>query len=398
MYILYNPQGNTEGHSQQYATNIVNGLINAGFNVEMVTSQDFDPSGVNNSSRFKVRHTEIADTRSVTKNDSGFIGRLAYGTLILKNNFKSFRALIKSIKENEFLHLSIIGGDTLSNLMFLFFSFRLDKSKCSITIHNADYDLELYRHDFARYVFKLVSKLLLKSLVRGRLVVFTHGEIMSKVLAEQLGCSNERIDFYRVPAARSKSSFIVKKPVNNPVRLLFLGVIRYDKGLDILCSCLSEIKSTTQFELIIAGSPIQVGKTYVYSLIEQFNLADRTRLELRYLSDSEVEDFIIEADITVLPYRKTFIAKSVVMSDTARLGTPAIATIGSQNGFDVNEFDVGWPFISENHHDLVRIIKLAIDEVLEGNSNFGFSSYIEEHLPSSVGAKIKSVMENSSAK
>lgn len=398
MYILYNPQGNTEGHSQQYATNITNGLIDAGFSVEMVTSQDFDSSNINGKSQFKVRHTEITNTRSVNKDDSGFLGRLAYGALILRNNFTSFRALTKSIQENELTYLSIIGGDTLSNLMYLFFSFGLDKSKCSITIHNADYDLGLYRRDFVRYAFKLTSKLLLKLLVRSRLVIFTHGEIMSTALSVQLKCSADRIKFYRVPAVKVDLSLAGRRRANDPLKLLFLGVIRYDKGFDILCRSLAKLKSACQFELVVAGSAAQVGESYVFDLIERYDLRDRTSLELRYLSDTELEDYILNADITVLPYRKTFLAKSVVMSDTARLGTPAIATVGSQNGYDVDTFGVGWSFISEDHDDLVRVIELAINEVLEGNKIYGFDSYIEAHLPGSVGSQIKAAMENASVK
>ena len=395
MYILYNPQGNTEGHSQQYATNITNGLIDAGFYVEMVTSQDFDPSNIDNQSRFNIRHTEIVNTRSVKKDDSRFLGRLAYGAVILKNNYKSFRTLSQSIHENDFTYLSIIGGDTLSNLMYLFFNFKLDKSKCSITIHNADYDLSLYRKDFARYIFKLISKLLLKFLLRTRLVIFTHGEIMSEALADQLRCPVKRIKFYRVPAVQVDLSMVKKSQANNPVKLLFLGLIRYDKGFDILCRSLSELKSVLQFELIVAGSAAQVGESYVNDLIERYKLRERTSLDLRYLSDLELEDYILKSDITILPYRKTFLAKSVVMSDTVRLGTPAITTVESQNGHDVNTFGVGWSFASEDHNDLTRVIELAIKEILERSKNFGFNDYINAHLPKSVGNQIKSAMENS---
>lgn len=397
MYILYNPQGNTEGHSQQYASNLTNGLIDTGFCVKMVTSRDFNPCDIINKSRFSLHHTEIEDTRSVKKDDSGFMSRIAYGMLIVKNNLKSFRSLNTVINDSEFKHLSIIGGDTLSNLMYLFFNFSLNKSKCSITIHNADYDLRLYRKDFVRFIFKFASRLLLKLLIRGRLVIFTHGEVMSNNLAAQLRCPVSRIDFYRVPAVASSVPKIVKRDLSGPVRLLFLGVIRFDKGFDILCSCLAELNESIAFELVVAGSSAQVGESYIEDLLELYDLKDRSILELRYLSDLEVEQFIKDADITVLPYRKTFLAKSVVMSDTARLGTPAIATIESQNGYDVDTFNLGWSFVSEDHADLLRALKLAISDVRNSNCHYGFSEYVEAHSPKSVGIQIQSAMEKSYA-
>lgn len=395
MYILYNPQGNTEGHSQQYASNLANGLISAGYTVGMVTSKDFDIDNIKELDDFKLIHTDIENTRSVKKNDKTFIGKLIYGFLILINNFKSFRTLSKTLKNYNYKHMSIIGGDTLSNLLFFILNPRLNKSKCSITIHNADYDLSLYKDDSLRYIFKLVSKILLKKLLKSNLIIFTHGEIMCENLANQLNCPADRINFYRVPAVHESFKKDKKTDLKMPIRLLFLGVIRYDKGFDILCKSLNELNTNIPFELIVAGSSSQVGDKYIKDLIYQYNLNKRTKLELRYLDDLELKEFIVSSDITVLPYRKTFLAKSVVMSDTVRLGTPAIATKESQNGHDVETFNVGWTFASEDHLDLKRVLELAIKDIQINNFEFNFSDYVSAHLPETVGSHIKSIMDNS---
>ena len=89
----------------------------------------------------------------------------------------SFKSLTRVIKKREFDHLSIIGGDTLSNLFFILLNPGLDRSKCSITIHNADYDLSLYKGDAVRLVFKWLSRLVLKKLIKTDLVIFTTGRL-----------------------------------------------------------------------------------------------------------------------------------------------------------------------------------------------------------------------------
>ena len=119
-HIIYNPQGNTEGHSQQYATNICNGLIENELEVIMITSQDFNDADIQKKEKLDIVHTAIKNTREVKKNDKNIFGRLFYGFTVIKNNFNSFKTLTKICSDNQESYCSIIGGDTLSNLIYIY--------------------------------------------------------------------------------------------------------------------------------------------------------------------------------------------------------------------------------------------------------------------------------------
>jgi glycosyltransferase involved in cell wall biosynthesis len=386
-HIIYNPQGNTEGHSQQYATNICNGLIENELEVIMITSQDFNDADIQKKEKLDIVHTAIKNTREVKKNDKNIFGRLFYGFTVIKNNFNSFKTLTKICSDNQESYCSIIGGDTLSNLIYIYTLPKERKKRISLTIHNADYDLNLYRKDVVRYVFKYLSKMLLLKVIHSDVLIFTHGEAMQNELANQLNCENSRISFYRVPA-EIKSIKASDRENKNLLVLSFIGVIRFDKGLDILCKALSFINNDiNNWRLKISGSSAQVGHQYVHEIIEKHGLSSYVDINLKYLSDEELEDEIVNSDIVILPYRKTFLAKSVVMSDSVRLKTPVIATEESQNGYDASKFKVGVTFESENIEQLSKAIIETINKVND-NYSWGFESYIEAHLPRMVAAQI----------
>lgn len=82
--------------------------------------------------------------------------------------------------------------------------------------------------------------------------------------------------------------------------LLFFGLIRTYKGLDILLKAFDELDDS--YQLIVAGEPYGSFEKY-QAIIDASPAKDRIRLFTRYIKDSEVKDFFSAADLAVLPYR-----------------------------------------------------------------------------------------------
>ena len=84
--------------------------------------------------------------------------------------------------------------------------------------------------------------------------------------------------------------------------LLFFGLIREYKGLDILLEAFAGLDDS--YQLIIAGEPY--GSFDRYRRIIDGDIPDgdrRISMNLRYIRDSEVSLYFSAADLTVLPYR-----------------------------------------------------------------------------------------------
>ena len=82
--------------------------------------------------------------------------------------------------------------------------------------------------------------------------------------------------------------------------LLFFGLIREYKGLDILLRAFGQLDEG--YQLIVAGEPY--GSFIKYEeIIAASPAKDRIKLFTHYIKDSEVKVYFSAADLAVLPYR-----------------------------------------------------------------------------------------------
>lgn len=103
--------------------------------------------------------------------------------------------------------------------------------------------------------------------------------------------------------------------------ILFFGLIRHYKGLDILLEAFSGLGE--EYQLIIAGEPY--GSFEPYSkIIEGIPGKGRIHVFPSYIKDSQVKDYFSAADVTVLPYRSA--TQSGISSVSYHFEVPMIVT------------------------------------------------------------------------
>ena len=104
--------------------------------------------------------------------------------------------------------------------------------------------------------------------------------------------------------------------------LLFFGLIREYKGLDILLEAFRLLPGE-DWQLIVAGEPYGSFEKY-QRIIDTLPGKDRIRLSLKYIKDSEVTDYFSAADVAVLPYRSA--TQSGISSVAYHFEVPMIVT------------------------------------------------------------------------
>ena len=105
--------------------------------------------------------------------------------------------------------------------------------------------------------------------------------------------------------------------------LLFFGLIREYKGLDILLEAFAMLPD--DYQLIVAGEPY--GSFDKYSRIMESwpeSVRERVVTDLRYIKDSQVTDFFSAADLAVLPYRSA--TQSGISSVSYHFEVPMVVT------------------------------------------------------------------------
>jgi len=106
------------------------------------------------------------------------------------------------------------------------------------------------------------------------------------------------------------------------LHLLFFGFVRHYKGLDTLLRAVSMLKDHA-ISLRIAGEFWGDKKTYL-DLIKSLEIFDKVEILDRYISDQEMSRFFEEADVVVLPYRKS--KTSGVIATAYGFAKPVLAT------------------------------------------------------------------------
>lgn len=103
--------------------------------------------------------------------------------------------------------------------------------------------------------------------------------------------------------------------------ILFFGLIRTYKGLDILLNAFAGLSE--EYQLIIAGEPYGSFDKY-QQIIDSLPNKDKVHLWLKYIKDSEVKDYFSAADLAVLPYRSA--TQSGISSVSYHFEVPMIVT------------------------------------------------------------------------
>jgi glycosyltransferase involved in cell wall biosynthesis len=108
---------------------------------------------------------------------------------------------------------------------------------------------------------------------------------------------------------------------NNKKVLLFFGIIRDYKGLDILLNTIQFLDES--YLLIIAGEVYGSFEKYEI-IIKEKKLDKKVKIFKQYIDDSEVANFFSAADVCVLPYRSA--TQSGITNISYHFDVPVIST------------------------------------------------------------------------
>jgi glycosyltransferase involved in cell wall biosynthesis len=117
--------------------------------------------------------------------------------------------------------------------------------------------------------------------------------------------------------------------------LLFFGLIRDYKGVDVLVRALADMPEAT---LVVAGDPVDsVGPAQ--ALAGELGVAERIDWRLGYLPDADVRELMERSAAVVLPYRR--LDSSGVLATAIGYGRPVVVTDVGSLGEQVREFGAG---------------------------------------------------------
>ena len=166
--------------------------------------------------------------------------------------------------------------------------------------------------------------------------VVVHSAGSGERLAE-LGVDPAKIAEIPHPAFESPNGTPIAAPTGST--LLFFGLIRQYKGLDVLIRALPEVVGAVpEARLVVAGDPLEPVEP-LRDLAASLGVADRIEWQLGYVPGDRIPALMASATVVVLPYRR--IEASGVLADAVGHGRPAVVSDVGAIGEVVRRFDAG---------------------------------------------------------
>jgi len=193
-------------------------------------------------------------------------------------------------------------GTVLHSYLVLCLVARLLGSKVVIEFHEVQ-DTGEARHRWA----ELYCRKLIKPLLRATDGAVVHSHFDREALRAAYGLRDVPdeialhgpFDHHAVPAALPSSA---EPSSADQCRLLFFGTIRPYKGLEDLVEAFSQLPA--HYTLTVVGETWE-DCTLPAEMIADSPAAGRITFVNRYVADSEVDAFFADADLVVLPYRRS---------------------------------------------------------------------------------------------
>lgn len=163
-----------------------------------------------------------------------------------------------------------------------------------------------------------------------------------------LGIDSAKIVRIPHPVFDAPGELEVQPPEGSTV--LFFGLIRHYKGLDVLVSALPEIRRRVpEVRLVVAGDPLEPIAP-VRDLARSLGVDDAIDWRLGFVPDAEVAPLVASAAVVALPYRE--IESSGVLALAFGHGRPAVVSDLGAVGDSVREFGAGRAVRPEDAHAL----------------------------------------------
>lgn len=106
--------------------------------------------------------------------------------------------------------------------------------------------------------------------------------------------------------------------------LLFFGLIKKYKGLDILLKAMPEVLARFPDARLVVAGEVYGDDSYYQELIQSLNIQANVETQFRYVQDAEIASFFKRSSLCVLPYRSA--SQSGVIATCMAFGLPVLAS------------------------------------------------------------------------
>ena len=160
---------------------------------------------------------------------------------------------------------------------------------------------------------------------------------------------------------------------NNKLTLLFFGLIREYKGLDLLIESFSYLEPNIlkKIQLLIVGECYENNNKY-YNMIKKYNLENNIKWIEEYVPDNMVNLYFSCADFVVIPYRSA--SQSGIIPMAYNYNKPVIVS-SAINDEQFSNNQTGIMFNNGNVLELSKVIENVFNDFINSKGTMNSKSY-----------------------
>ena len=319
------------------------GLTNIGVDVSLYTNKETDNPKISGLEFYQ------------------FYGFLFSSKFKLLNGIKYILGSIRSVFHARIMGCSVFHFHIFYTNIFIFFNVCLVKilwGKVVLTIH-----------DVNSFASKNENSILITWIYKLTDLVLTHNEFskieilkLSKIDTKKIRIipHGNYIPFISIQNDKIASRNRLKIPLNKKI-LLFFGMIKKVKGLEILLNSLkSVIEKNPDVLLVIAGRVWENDFSPYQKIIKENDLQEYCLLHTKFIENKDVPHYYCASDLVVLPYKKIYQSGVLMMTLSFEKGVltsnlPPLKEILKDN-------ENGFLFESENPTSLADKINSVLSD------------------------------------
>jgi glycosyltransferase involved in cell wall biosynthesis len=200
--------------------------------------------------------------------------------------------------------------------------------------------------------------------------VITHSEHGRSRLLDEVGLAPDRVTVIPHPVLSDDSAPAQSASSAPGATVLFFGLLRPDKGLDVLIEALPALVSLVpDARLEVVGSP-RMPIEPLQARAAELGVAARISWELRFVSDAEADAAFARATVACLPYRA--IENSGVLAEALRHGVVPVTTAVGGLPETLARYDLPAPVPVDDPAALAVALSIALgDEAVRRRATAG---------------------------
>lgn len=225
-------------------------------------------------------------------------------------------------------------------------------------------------HDVTSFADENESTIISKFIYNLTDIVLTHNSFSKNEIIKVTSISSSNIyiiphgnytPFISIQNDKNYSKEKLNLPKDKTI-LLFFGMIKKVKGLEILLEAFKKVVDTnSDIVLLIAGKPWENDFDEYQKMIDRNNLSKHIILHTKFIPHEDVEHYYCASDLVVLPYKKIY--QSGVLMMTLSYERPAIVSNLPPLMEVISDNENGFLFETENSNDLSdKLIEILADK------------------------------------